>query len=148
MYQNIVVTTAGETLDHVAVQHAAQLARSVDARLTLLHILPDAHRELEAGNDLSFPAESIEAGWQAEGERALDEGERDALALGTEVRRLHRPAQGRSIPQAIIHECAALKADLIVMATHGRTGLTHVIHGSVAESVVHGTRIPVLLLHA
>lgn len=144
MYQTIVVTTAGEDIDHAAVRHAATLAQTVGATLILLHVLPDAHRELEPGGDLSVSAERIEQDWQAEGEHALDEGEQDAAMP---VRRVHVPARGRSVPQAIVQECAALNADLIVMATHGRTGWAHLVRGSVAESVVHDTNTPVLLLH-
>lgn len=147
MYQTIVVTTAGEAIDHAAVRHAATLARTVGAELILLHVLPDAHRELEPGGELSVTAESIEQTWRDEGEHALDEGEHDAEDEGVHVRRVHKPAGGRSVPQAIVQECAALRADLIVMATHGRKGWAHVVRGSVAESVVHDTHTPVLLLH-
>ncbi|MGH7413931.1 MAG: universal stress protein [Candidatus Rokuibacteriota bacterium] len=41
---------------------------------------------------------------------------------------------------------AAEKADLIVMSTHGRSGLGRLIFGSVAESVLRGTRVPILLV--
>lgn len=48
-------------------------------------------------------------------------------------------------PRAVILEVAReVGADLIVMGTHGRTGLTHVFFGSVAEHVVRHSRIPVL----
>jgi nucleotide-binding universal stress UspA family protein len=40
------------------------------------------------------------------------------------------------------------KADLIVMATHGRTGITRLVMGSVAERVVRTAGCPVLTLHA
>ena len=46
--------------------------------------------------------------------------------------------------QVITEEAARAKADLIVMATHGRTGLSHVLLGSVAERVVRTARCPVL----
>ncbi len=147
MYQTIVVTTAGEDIDHAAVRHAATLAQSVGATMILLHVLPDAHRELEPGGDLSVSAERIEQDWRAEGEHALDEGQQDAERAGIAVRRVHVPARGRSVPQAIVQEAVALGADLIVMATHGRTGWAHLVRGSVAESVVHDTSTPVLLLH-
>lgn len=56
-----------------------------------------------------------------------------------------RPLLREGAPRAIILEVAdELKADLIVMGTHGHTGLTHVLVGSVAEHVVRHSRIPVL----
>jgi nucleotide-binding universal stress UspA family protein len=52
-------------------------------------------------------------------------------------------------PAASIVEAAeARKADLIIMSTHGRSGLGRLILGSVAESVLRGTRTPILLVRA
>ncbi len=52
-------------------------------------------------------------------------------------------------PAAAIVEAAQVqKADLIVMSTHGRSGLGRLILGSVAESVLRGTRTPILVIRA
>lgn len=145
MYQHIMVTTDGTHIDHAAVRHAAGLSRALQARLTLLHIIPDAHRELSSGTDLSVSAEQTEQEWARQGAAALHDGEQDAG--GVPLLALQRPALGLDIPHAILREAAALGADLIVMATHGRTGLAHVVLGSVAEQVVHASGVPVLLIH-
>jgi nucleotide-binding universal stress UspA family protein len=47
---------------------------------------------------------------------------------------------------AIVEAAAAQKADLIVMSTHGRSGLGRLILGSVAESVLRGTSVPTLIV--
>jgi nucleotide-binding universal stress UspA family protein len=47
---------------------------------------------------------------------------------------------------AIVEAAHVAKADLIVMSTHGRSGLGRLLMGSVAESVLRGTRVPILLL--
>lgn len=47
---------------------------------------------------------------------------------------------------AIVEAAAVAKADLIVMSTHGRSGIGRLFMGSVAESVLRGTRAPILLL--
>ena len=49
---------------------------------------------------------------------------------------------------AIVEAAHVRKADLIVMSTHGRSGLGRLILGSVAESVLRGTATPILLLRA
>lgn len=144
MYQHILVTTDGIDIDHAAVRHAAALTRALDARLTLLHIVPDAHLELSSGNDLSVAAEDIEQEWARVGEHALGEGILDADC--TRLTPLQRPARGRDVPHAILEEAAELGADLIVMATHGRKGLAHFLLGSVADRVVHDAQVPVLLI--
>ena len=47
---------------------------------------------------------------------------------------------------AIIEAARVYKVDLIVMSTHGRTGFGRLVWGSVAESVLRGTTVPILLL--
>lgn len=49
---------------------------------------------------------------------------------------------------AIVEAASAQKADLIVMCTHGRSGLGRLVLGSVAESVLRGTTIPILVIRA
>ena len=49
---------------------------------------------------------------------------------------------------AIVEAAATQKADMIVMCTHGRTGLGRLVLGSVAESVLRGTTIPILIVRA
>lgn len=49
---------------------------------------------------------------------------------------------------AIVEAAEVMRADLIVMSTHGRSGLGRLILGSVAESVLRGTRIPILVVRA
>jgi len=49
--------------------------------------------------------------------------------------------------QCILDAAKRLRADMIIMATHGRTGLAHVFMGSVAERVVRSANCPVLTVH-
>jgi nucleotide-binding universal stress UspA family protein len=49
---------------------------------------------------------------------------------------------------AIVEAAATQKADLIVMSTHGRSGLGRLVLGSVAESVLRGTTVPILIIRA
>jgi nucleotide-binding universal stress UspA family protein len=72
------------------------------------------------------------------------------------VKRLEREGRSRieahlwyGPPAAAIAEVArAEKVDLIVMATHGRGGLERLVLGSVAESVLRGTRVPILIVRS
>jgi nucleotide-binding universal stress UspA family protein len=65
-------------------------------------------------------------------------------ALPRERIRTHL-VQGDAAPQ-IIEVATKTACDLIVLGTHGRTGLSHLVMGSVAEQVVHRTRVPVLVV--
>ena len=58
------------------------------------------------------------------------------------------PADAAAAYQAIVDTAKKVKADLIVMATHGRTGVSHLLLGSVAERVVRAAPCPVLTVRA
>ena len=125
-----------------ALRAAAALARRFDASLTLLHVdvvpgstIPEALLPTppEVAKDLSTPASLPLLEWK---ERAGRLG-----ASRVEARRsIGRPAD----------EIVALvdqgSYDLVVIGTHGRTGLGHLLVGSVAEEVVRRSRCPVLTL--
>ena len=146
MYRHILVTSDGSKFSDPALRHAALLARSVSARLTVLHVVPDAHLDLSSGDDLSEDAQTLEQGWITESE--TDFARVSKLLEGTEYEAQIVQAQHAHVAQVIQREARRLGVDLIVMATHGRVGLAHLIHGSVAEDVVRHSSTPVLLLHA
>ena len=122
-----------------------ELATALGANLHLLHILqPPAYAygsELYAGGPLySHDAEH----------RSLQRQTLQRLqAIAAEFSRPGHPIQahvveGSRIAEAIDHEAARLVADLIVVGTHGRTGLAHLLLGSVAESTLRHAPCPVL----
>ena len=56
--------------------------------------------------------------------------------------------RGQTVAHAILGQAQKTKADLIVLGTHGRRGLSRVLMGSDAEAVVREARVPVLLVRA
>jgi nucleotide-binding universal stress UspA family protein len=107
-----------------AVTYAAALARGFGASLYLVHVLKD-HTEYHAARTALARIAATRAG--------------NAACLATEVR-MGDPAE--CIRDAARH----YGADLIVMATRGRTGLSHAISGSVTEDVIRTAWCPVLVL--
>ena len=69
----------------------------------------------------------------------------DQLGLSPAAVRLE-VVEGWSIPEQILAAAERLQADLIVMGTHGRTGLRRALMGSVAEEVLRHSRRPVLII--
>jgi universal stress protein A len=128
-----------------AVRFACGLAERLGAELYLLHVLSEI---LPAGPDpLLMPVMPPE--YYEENE------ERASETLG----RLLQPAWGtpRSVVtavrwgspvEAIVAYAVDVKIDLIVIATHGRTGLSHVLLGSVAERIVREAPCPVLTIRS
>ncbi len=117
---------------------AVGLARVFAAELHLLHVrvlLEDPH---------------LEEGQQVELQRLLtasDDQRRHALTMpqpAADVAVQTHLIRGVSAAEAIVQTCSDLGCDLIVMGTHGRRGLSHLLLGSVAEKVVRTAPAPVL----
>lgn len=138
MYDEILCPTDGSPGSDAAVEHACYIARLADARIHALFVVD----ETIAGAD----------GWDVVVEREEERGERALNAVaaagaerGVPVERHLR--RGRP-HEEILDAASDYDADLIVMGTHGRTGLGRfVTAGSVAERVVRHSKLPVLTAH-
>lgn len=124
-----------------ALEYALPLARQFGAQLTLLHVMPANYFVGSEFGPVDFPVP--EAEWRENSSRELR-----ALAERTIAEAVPTETQVRQGQPA--HEIAAcaqeLGIDLIVLSTHGRTGLRHVLVGSVAENVVRYASCPVLVV--
>ena len=128
-----------ETSDEAS-RTAAALATTFGASLTLLHCV-DIPPYAYANFGGSLPPPDMLSGLEAAARRALD------LKLATA--RLSVPSAKAilttGIPwRQILAGIEASNADLVVMGTHGRQGLPHVLLGSVAEKIVRSSSVPVL----
>jgi nucleotide-binding universal stress UspA family protein len=125
--------------DH-ALDYAIALAEKLQARLTLLHVIQQIHMGVgDVATALPYAyIQDIEAGVQVEMEKHLKRVE--AAKLEGDIAIVH------GVPfQCIIDLAQEKNVDLIVMGTHGRTGLQHVLLGSVAEKIVRLAPCPVLV---
>lgn len=122
-----------------ALDYATQLAQKFGAELHLLHVLTDPMSLVQGPADYSLPDGFFEdLIKQAEG--ALAERPRSG-GSGLKVRRV--TAVGSAAGE-IVRYAGENKADLIVMGTHGLTGLAHLLIGSVAERVARTAPCPVM----
>ncbi len=125
--------------DH-ALDYAIALAEKLQARLTLLHVI---HPMLMGVGDVAAALpnaylQNLEAGVQIEMGNHFERVEAAKLEGGIAI------VHGVTF-QCIIDIAQDKNVDLIVMGTHGRTGLQHVLLGSVAEKVVRLAPCPVLV---
>jgi glycine betaine transporter len=126
--------------------YAKTIAQRFGAKLSLVHVVEDPFVTGAWNAEMYVPdvAELLE-GLIANAEQRLAALKQSAAALGLAVDTLvlsGRPAH------AIIEHAKEGGFDLIVMGTHGRTGLSHAVIGSVAERVVRKAPCPVLIVHA
>lgn len=128
------MATDGSDGSGVAVENAVYVAGLADARVHALFVV-DSH---ELGGDWDVAVEREEA----RGERAVEAVESTADAAGIPVEKHLR--RGRAYEE-ILAGADACDADLIVMGTHGRSGIGRFVNaGSTAERVVRHATVPVL----
>ena len=135
----ILVPLDGSPLAEGALPKALELAEISGARLLLLRAVQA--RSLPGMDPTDAQVKVVE---EAE-EHLARVGDRLA-DLG--FKKVERSVWYGSAPYAIVEAARLYKVDLIVMTTHGRSGLGRLILGSVAESVLRGTTTPILLLRA
>jgi len=135
MYDTILVPTDGSDGANAALAEAVGLASAFDATVHSLYIVDTTTPQSDAGYvDLVESFERIgEETTEAAVERAASAGVEGVGAVRTG--RPHR---------AILEYADEVGADLLVMGTHGRTGLERYLLGSVTEKVVRTADVPVL----
>ena len=138
--QKILLPTDFSNYSAAATKYACELAVKFDAELHLLHTL-ETHLASTPnfGFGLDLPKYVSES--KAAAEKSLGGVLDPKWSAGRTV--IHAVVEG-SPKVEIIQYARKQNIDLIVIATHGRTGLAHVIMGSVAESVVRTAPCPVL----
>jgi nucleotide-binding universal stress UspA family protein len=139
-YHRILWPTDFSPLAKAAQPHAVGLAMEANAELVLLHVLPSlaAYSVPDLSGALSV---SLQRKTRTAAQRQLHRLEKQVK--GSNVRAHAVLTEGVPFHQ-IIRAAKRLRCDLIVMATHGRTGLAHAIMGSVAENVLRRAPCPVL----
>ena len=136
MYDEILIPTDGSEASRRAIEHAVDLASKYDARVHALYVVDTSvYLTLETGAEMVI--ESLEE----EGESAVRAVEDAATAAGVEV--VTTVTDGNA-HDAIAEYVTDNDVDLIVMGTHGRTGLDRYLLGSVTERVVRTSDVPVL----
>jgi nucleotide-binding universal stress UspA family protein len=143
-YQKIVVPLDGSGMSKRAIPHAIDLARDNDAEVILLHVFkPPAHEYTDI-IALSGGDEQINAMRQQVKQYLM--GVRNDLR-GQKVNCRVQMIEGIGTANLICDYINGEDVDLVVMSTRGRTGLARFVFGSVAQKVLQGVRVPVMLVY-
>ena len=149
MFRRILVPIDGSTTSNRGLEEAIGLASDQKAKICLLHVVD----ELAVGADgmmympPSYIDEFIRA-LRAGGKKLLTRAEAKVRKQGIEVEVVLLETVGRRVADLIIKQAKKWRADVIVLGTHGRRGLSRVVMGSDAELVVRETPVPVLLVRS
>jgi nucleotide-binding universal stress UspA family protein len=145
MYKTILVPLDGSHRAENILAHAEALASKFGARVVLLQVVEPSVSIVTPYDMVPYydPKEAERMMGEAKGYLAGKEGE--LKALGIDVKSC---VESGPVVTGILEVAERENADLIAMASHGRTGLGRVFYGSVAAGVLHKADRPLLLIRS
>ncbi|MCO6428096.1 universal stress protein [Nitrosomonas communis] len=143
MYQKILVPVDGSTTSECALQEAIRLAQQQRAQLELVHVFEDV---LYWVDESYINYAELQETIRASGEKILTQAQALVRQAGLTAETKLLEAKSQRIANIIVAEAERWQAELIVIGTHGRTGFSRLVLGSVAEGVVRTASMPVLLV--
>jgi nucleotide-binding universal stress UspA family protein len=140
-FQRIVIAIDQGAISERAMDVGADLAKALGAQIALVHVVDP---KLASAPEGGFPPSVLLDNLRQEGWQLLKAA---SLRIGGDTP-LWEYLQEGSPSQEIIKAAVEWKADLIVLGTHGRSGIPRMFLGSTAEGVVRHSQIPVLTVRA
>jgi len=146
MFRDILVPTDGSKLSEKAVETGAKFAKAFGAKLHILHVRPPLDRTIysEGAATIYVPKDQVRKQIADEEWQLLASAGQVATACGISAETEYVLSQAPY--QAIIRVAQERNCDLIVMASHGRKGISALILGSETQKVLTHTAIPVLVI--
>ncbi len=144
MYKKILVPVDGSQTSTLGLQEAIRLAKDSDAVLRLIHVVDEF---VAIQNDAYMPgAGALLEGMMESGKQVLKSAADLAQAGGVKAEGALLKTLGGRVADIIVKEAKEWAADVIVMGTHGRRGVSLLVLGSDAEAVIKMTPVPLLLV--
>ena len=146
MYKRMVVAVDGSETSGKALDEATKLAREMSSVILLLHVCEEMPIMGEPdGMNMILMQNSSKAVADA-GKELLEKHRRLLVEQGITVETKLVETYGGRIGSVISEEAEKWNADLLVVGTHGRKGIAHLLMGSVAEGLARIASMPVLLV--
>jgi nucleotide-binding universal stress UspA family protein len=142
VFEHILIPLDGSVLAEEIVHQALALGMLMNAEYTLLQAIEEPSLSYAPAAQLAGLDEQVLEQWRAEARDYLERVAGRMRAYGLVV---HTRVTSASPATAIIDYAHAHGIDLIAMSTHGRSGLARMLLGSVADKVVRGAGLPVLI---
>ena len=143
-YQHILVPVDGSETSYIAIQHAVQLAKAFDSHVSaVLVLVNDPFINVEF-IDTTHQLESYLAQAKQHADNVLNEAKNKFAEYGVDAEL--RIIEGQIVQHEIVKAANELSADLIVIGSHGRKGFKKLLLGSVAQSILTDSSVPVLVV--
>jgi nucleotide-binding universal stress UspA family protein len=143
MYANILIPTDGSQLAGKAVQDGISLAKRIGAKITALTVLPSFHTLTADPQMIEDTPAGYKARTQERAKKTLGAVAAAAQTAGVSCETVQ--VEHEHPYQAIIDTAESKGCDLIVMASHGRHGISALVLGSETAKVLTHCKIPVLV---
>lgn len=141
MYKRIILTLDSSPLAEQAIPHAVAVAKAFDASLEIVTVVPVVQEDMLLAAGVTIDWELEVAHYEEYLKGVVTRIEEEGITVHSEVRR-------GDVAEEILRHSKDFHADLIVMSTHGRSGLGRWVYGSVADRVLRYASVPVLLVRA
>jgi nucleotide-binding universal stress UspA family protein len=143
MYTNMLLPTDGSDLAGNAIRHGIALAQRIGAKTTVLTVVPPFHTFTTDAQMIEDTPDRYKARMQKQADKTLGAAADAARAAGVACETIQ--VEHQHPYRAIIDIAAAKGCDLIVMASHGRHGISALVLGSETVKVLTHCKIPVLV---
>ena len=148
MFHRILVALDGSAASNAGFKSAIELASDQHASLLALHVIDEMAMAINLQDGYLPPSyvDTLYDSLRRSGETILAKAQATARAAGVELTPVLVESRGQTVAYAITRQARKLKADVIVLGTHGRRGLSRLVMGSDAEAVLRNASVPVVLV--
>jgi nucleotide-binding universal stress UspA family protein len=143
MIKHILVPVDGSPTAQLAVEKAIELAKAFGSRVTAIFVI-DPYPFTGVGTDFAYGQAEYLSAATAEANAAIKATRTAFEAVGVSVDT--SVIESHAAWRGVVESAESMQADLIVMGSHGRSGLEKLVLGSVTQAVLSHTKLPVLVV--
>lgn len=144
MITSILVAVDTSEASQAALRQATEIAKAFSARLVLVNIVDVTKLLAVAGYETPYPVDAIEI-MRDDSKTILAEATTTCTSSG--VTSIEMTGEGEAVDE-ILNIASDERVDMIALGTHGRSGLSRLFLGSVAEAVLRRADVPVLVVRS
>ncbi len=143
MFKHILVPIDGSATAQLAVDKAIALARAFGSQVTAIYVI-DPYPFTGVGTDFAYGQAEYLSAATAEANTAVKAAKKALQAAGLSVQT--SVIEAHTVWRGIVESAVSMQTDLIVIGSHGRSGLEKLVLGSVTQAVLSHTHLPVLVV--